>query len=496
MKSTPRGYCRGRGHCGPIVLLSVGALLLLLSPSSVGHASAFSGGARAATGGSSRPALLATQSRTRPSSFRLAAADETTASDDVNKSGGFGEKAPPSAPPAPSTTASSPSTAAAAAAATAESDLTSRLLAEAREIGECAALLFGHVTKPDGAASADGIVALCDDLDAVPSVRSPDRDELMTTTKIDLRSRAIRAARYEALNKLMRRDYDAYVATASFLSPSRIPRDELPNVQDVPYPDLPEATSAAAAAAAGESEEGQPLVADCALDSKSFDDSPLDKLLLGIFRDLVTKNTGGVSSPKAGIEGLLEQGRTYMTQPGQTAEAQHAMVKNTLGGLMTPVLPPFYRIFMGGIVPQLGTDLDGKQFGPWFYAPWLTSVVTPTFFGFLVGPSRPNTRKDGQWGGLVVEKCKFLQESGCKGLCLHQCKLPAQEFFKEELGLDLTVSPNFVTQECQWSFGEVPLSPEEDPSFPTGCLVGCESRKAMASAYASGSGERPAVSCL
>lgn len=79
----------------------------------------------------------------------------------------------------------------------------------------------------------------------------------------------------------------------------------------------------------------------------------------------------------------------------------------------------------------------------------------------------------------MVEKCKFLQESGCKGLCLHQCKIPAQEFFKEELGLDLTVSPNFATQECQWSFGEKPLAPEDDPSFPSGCLKGCESRLVM-----------------
>eukprot|EP01083_Nonionella_stella_P060171 157271_1 len=116
---------------------------------------------------------------------------------------------------------------------------------------------------------------------------------------------------------------------------------------------------------------------------------------------------------------------------------------------------------MSGIVPKLGTDFDGKQIGPWFYAPWLTTIVTPTFFGFLVGPSRPNRRKDGERGGLVVEKCKFLQESGCKGICLHQCKLPAQQFFGEELGLELTVSPNFATQECQWSFGETPLSPEE-----------------------------------
>jgi hypothetical protein len=80
----------------------------------------------------------------------------------------------------------------------------------------------------------------------------------------------------------------------------------------------------------------------------------------------------------------------------------------------------------------------------------------------------------------IVEKCIFLHESKCKGLCLHQCKIPAQEFFAETLGMDLTVSPNFVTQECQWLFGERPTPAEEDPTFPRGCLAGCKSCVAMA----------------
>ena len=273
----------------------------------------------------------------------------------------------------------------------------------------------------------------------------------------------------------MKQDYDAYIATASFLSPSRIPRMELPNIQDIPFDKMNTAQSVSPI----RSSEGLPLVADCTLDNMKYQDSLLDQALLTIFRNLVKQNTGGVTSSKKGIEGLLEQGRDFMLQPGQTPEAQHKMVSDTLGGLMTPVLPPFYRIFMSGIVPNLGTDFDGKQIGPWFYAPFLTSFVTPTFFGFLVGPSKPNRRKDGQLGGLVVEKCKFLQESGCKGLCLHQCKLPAQQFFQQELGLALTVSPNFVTQECQWSFGEKPLPPNEDPYFPKGCLSGCASRTAI-----------------
>ena len=120
----------------------------------------------------------------------------------------------------------------------------------------------------------------------------------------------------------------------------------------------------------------------------------------------------------------------------------------------------------------------GRQLGPWFYAPALTAVVAPYAFGFLVGPASLNRRADGELGGLVVEKCKFLQESSCKGMCLNSCKLPAQELFGE-LGLPLRVSPNFETQECQWSFGEEAPPPAEDPTWPKGCIVGCTSREAM-----------------
>ena len=340
-----------------------------------------------------------------------------------------------------------------------------RVVGEFREISTCVTIMMGPLLQPDIAVTPEDIVMVCDELDALTLDSS-----LFTSEQLQLRRRSLEFKRYLLLAKMMRKDYNAYVATASFLSPSRIPRLTLPNLQDIPFDK--------ALAAAMTTESG--LVADCTLEDVEYNESILDKLLLNVFRKLVVQNTGGITSDKPGIEGLLEQGRAYLLQPGQTDESQHKMVRDTLAGLMTPVLPPFYRIFMSGIVPKLGTDLDGKQYGPWFYAPFLTSFVTPTFFGFLVGPSYPNRRKDGHVGGLVVEKCKFLQESGCKGLCLHQCKLPAQQFFKHKLGLALSVSPNFATQECQWSFGEEPLLPVDDPSFPKGCLVGCESRKAVA----------------
>ena len=178
------------------------------------------------------------------------------------------------------------------------------------------------------------------------------------------------------------------------------------------------------------------------------------------------------------------------------AATQTAVVKAVLLDLMTPVLPPFYRLFMGGYVPSLDrgdpawlVDLAHKQ--PWwrdrwfgleappFYAPYLTSVVAPVVFGYLVGPGTVNRKKDGALGGLVVDKCKFLQESNCKGLCLNQCKRPAESLF-DDLGVPLHVSPNFETHECQWSWGAPAPKPADDPDWPSGCVSGCPSRREAA----------------
>lgn len=356
------------------------------------------------------------------------------------------------------------------------------------------------------------IIALCDKIDALQSSSSPNT------------LRAHVYGRYAMLQSLMGLDHDAYVNVASFLYPNRIPRDQLPNVQSVPFvvvddqysltahantdsestitassildPDTTASSSPSMTMSAPIIEDGVSLTPDCELEETTYTDTLLDRLLLFVFRGLVQKNSDDLAvSSQEGILGLLEQGRVYMLQPGQTDERQHVMVKDTLRDLMTPLLPPVYRLFMSGIVPRRVADRlppsavawiqavgnphpnEGDlQFGPVPYAPYLTTVITPLFFQFLVGPSHPNARKDGQPGGLVVEKCKFLQESGCKGMCLHICKLPTQQFFRDELGMALTVSPNFETQECQWSFGEEPLPPNEDPNFPRGCLVGCESR--------------------
>jgi len=320
-----------------------------------------------------------------------------------------------------------------------------------------------------------------------------------------------RFRRKQLLEDLLRSDRAAYVETVSFLS---IPRTELPNRQDIPMRpcdgpsrlDPTQEQQGPAGAVVDLGADG--LVPDCTLPAKAMGENPLEATLLEVTRDIYASEASITRSSQGGILGLIDEMRRFMLSPqGLQAATQQEVLLKTLRRLMTGYLPPFYRIFMGGIVPSYNPDdtrvgadpkwladafgwvraklpagkeylEPGRQLGPWFYAPALTSVVAPYAFGFLVGPASLNLRSDGRLGGLVVEKCKFLQESNCKGMCLNSCKQPAQELFAE-LGLPLRVSPNFETQECQWSFGEAAPLAADDPTWPKGCIEGCTSREAI-----------------
>ncbi|KAL3900244.1 MAG: hypothetical protein SGARI_006285 [Bacillariaceae sp.] len=95
----------------------------------------------------------------------------------------------------------------------------SRIGDEVKEISQCASIVASAVLLPVDKVTAEEIVTICDDLDTLNK-----NDNLFVTQQLDLRRRALETKRYEYLAKLMQHDYDAYIATASFLSPSRIPR--------------------------------------------------------------------------------------------------------------------------------------------------------------------------------------------------------------------------------------------------------------------------------
>lgn len=75
--------------------------------------------------------------------------------------------------------------------------------------------------------------------------------------------------------------------------------------------------------------------------------------------------------------------------------------------------------------------------------------------------------------GVLVERCKYLEESKCLGICINTCKLPTQTFIKDYMGVPLMMEPNFTDYSCQFKFGILPPMPSEDKTLLEPCLEIC-----------------------
>ena len=210
---------------------------------------------------------------------------------------------------------------------------------------------------------------------------------------------------------------------------------------------LPAAASLVRPPPAASSIRLPPATSDCTL-------SPMDAVLLAAFRWQTQQQTGAHDS-EPGFHGMLRELRQY--QRGHTTQEQADASLRIMTSLAGPI-PAIFRPFAGE---------------PW--APSALAWCTTKFLGFLVGKTHLTQRRAGdpRGGGVLVEKCAVLEHGGCKGLCVHMCKLPTERMFAEQWGLPLHMAPNFETCECQLSFGVVPPPVEEDASLPTGCLGSC-----------------------
>eukprot|EP00899_Mesostigma_viride_P004820 jgi/Mesvir1/14339/Mv09747-RA.1 len=115
------------------------------------------------------------------------------------------------------------------------------------------------------------------------------------------------------------------------------------------------------------------------------------------------------------------------------------------------------------------------------YSKWGAEVnaqITPRFFTWLVGPM--DIREEPVNGVLQkstvhIKKCRYLEESGCTGMCVNLCKMPTQTFFTEQLGMPVTMNPNFEDLSCDMIFGLVPPPLDEDPVSKQPCFATCRS---------------------
>uniref|UniRef100_A0A7N1A2C3 Beta-carotene isomerase D27-like C-terminal domain-containing protein n=1 Tax=Kalanchoe fedtschenkoi TaxID=63787 RepID=A0A7N1A2C3_KALFE len=143
---------------------------------------------------------------------------------------------------------------------------------------------------------------------------------------------------------------------------------------------------------------------------------------------------------------------------GRSRIQQQEVVREVLMSMLPPGAPAQFR----------------KLFPPTRWAAEFNAALTVPFFHWLVGPSEVvEVEVNGvkQKSGVHIKKCRYLENSGCVGMCANMCKIPTQDFFTNEFGLPLTMIPNFEDMSCEMVYGQVPPAFEDDPVAKQPCFA-------------------------
>jgi len=208
---------------------------------------------------------------------------------------------------------------------------------------------------------------------------------------------------------------------------------------------------------------------------RTYSDGPLALAFMYLFGRKMSQQLGGAMPTNgeslASWAGFVNISAQIML--GRSSRQQQETVAGVLGSLMPPGIPERFRAWFPLSKPSLEINA------------WITTV----FFAWLVGPSvvtEERVRLPGSdvavpmRSGVKIEKCRYLEASGCAGMCVNMCKLPTQRFFTEDLGLPLTMTPNFEDLSCQMVFGAPPPPTiADDVAHDASCFSSCSTAAAL-----------------
>jgi len=186
-----------------------------------------------------------------------------------------------------------------------------------------------------------------------------------------------------------------------------------------------------------------------------YNDSLFDKGFMALFGAKMRQITGKSTQLK-GYEGFVDISKKVIQ--GRTALEQRAAVRQVLLSILPPKAPETFR----------------KLFPPTKWSAELNAAITVPFFQWLVGPCElMEVEVNGvkQKSGVKIAKCRYLENSGCVGMCVNMCKIPTQDFFTNDFGLPLTMTPNFDDMSCEMVYGQKPLPLEEDTALKQPCYA-------------------------
>eukprot|EP01031_Cornospumella_fuschlensis_P034686 gene34685-42002_t len=198
--------------------------------------------------------------------------------------------------------------------------------------------------------------------------------------------------------------------------------------------------------------------------------SSLDKFLFSRFALSVSKELQLPTPPRT-YNDLIKEIDRFSRAPLVNSSLVSSRSKNMLVNLFPPGLLVAYKASFGKILPA--------------FSAWMNTWVTWLTTQWLMGPSKviDLEKSDGSVASdncLLIEKCRFLETSGCIKTCINACKIPTQRFFYEEMGLAVALKPNLTDFSCRFEFGVMPLPTNEDASLQHPCLLSCGSKQISA----------------
>jgi hypothetical protein len=201
--------------------------------------------------------------------------------------------------------------------------------------------------------------------------------------------------------------------------------------------------------------------------------STLDQLFLIIFRHKMAQQIGKENDSKRAYNdygGLMELAST-MNIINSKDDVQ-LLSQNVLKSLFPSWLPNAFGWMFAKPFPGFSARMNA--WATYVFGTWLMGECEINDCK-IDGDSTDGDDFSGIQQGLLVKRCRFMEESGCASVCVNSCKIPTQKFFSEDMGLPLTMTPDYETFECQFSFGLTPTLEDEIDAKSTPCLGRCPS---------------------
>jgi Beta-carotene isomerase D27-like, C-terminal len=148
---------------------------------------------------------------------------------------------------------------------------------------------------------------------------------------------------------------------------------------------------------------------------------------------------------------------------------------NVLKSMFPPWLPKLYKIFFSRPFPKFSAQMNSRvtaMLGVWLMG---ECTVNDILVPISEHPTKNSTSVTANINhqGVLVTRCRFLEESQCASVCINSCKIPTQNFFLQDMGIPLLMEPNYTTGSCQFSFGVLPNTTTETIGVSTPCLSRC-----------------------